>query len=262
MIAAPAAPFINLHIPALEDFGSKVPVDGFEPEGHEFHPPCQRGAGQRDAVPGAQDRFLPVERKVVAVFGHGDAGQQARGGDAAFLRLRGKRGNDRRGFIVLTGDIFGPDDDAAVILGGIAIEHLCALFANAAPLGGFGGNLLGLDDLFDGGQMSGNALAGFAFGPWLGGECGLPVIREEEGGLVFSRLFGFLGQREHQLELARVELFARGPEHPAQNEIHLLAQEAVFMVQALVLGHELGLPFLQAAELLKGDVFAGFFHSK
>ncbi len=75
-------------------------------------------------------------------------------------------------------------------------------------------------------------------GPRLGGG-GLPVS-QQEGGRVFSRRLGLLGQREHQLELARVELFARGTEHPAQNEIDLLAQEPGFLSQALVLGRDLG----------------------
>ncbi len=90
MIAAPAAPFVDLDVTALQDFASEVAVDRFEPKGDEFHPACQSRARQGDPVPGAQDGFLPVERKVIAVFGHRDAGQKPGGGDAAFLRQCGQ----------------------------------------------------------------------------------------------------------------------------------------------------------------------------
>jgi hypothetical protein len=58
-----------------------------------------------------------------------------------------------------------------------------------------------------------------------------------------------------------MEFFARGPKHPAQNEIHLLPQELVFLPQALVLGFQMLEHFQQALDLLEGDIFAGIFHS-
>jgi hypothetical protein len=258
MIAAPAAPFVHLDVTALQDFASEMPVDRLEPKGDELHPACQSRARQGDPVPGAQDRFLPVERKVVAVFGHRDAGQKPGGGDAAFLRQRGQRRDDWRGVLVHARDIFWPNEDAADVAGRFAIEQLGALLADAAPLAGIGGDLLGLEDLFHNGKVRGNPFAAFTLGPGLQGD----GLLFKKAGPVFSRRLRFLLQRQHQLQLPGMEFFTRGPKHPAQNEIHLLPQELVFLPQALVLRFQMLEHFQQALDLLEGDVFAGLFHSK
>ena len=250
--------FVHLNVTALQDFALEMPVNRLEPKGDQFHPACQRRARKGDPVAGAQDRFLPVEWKMVAVFGHGDAGQKAGRGDAAFLRQCGKWRDDRRGVLILARDILGPNDHAADVAGGFAVEQLGALLADAAPLFGLGGDLLGLEDFLDDGQMLRNPLAAFTLGARLGRD-GLPL--KKEGGLAFSRRLGFLLQAQHQLQLAGMKLLARRPKHPAQNIVHFLAQKPVFLLKAFVLGLEALEFFHQALDVLEGDVFAGLVHS-
>ena len=78
-----------------EDVLGEPGLQRLQPPDGSADPVGERRAIQLDALPG-EDLALPVERKVIAVFGDQDMGEQSRGGQALGDRtLRGRRLMDR-----------------------------------------------------------------------------------------------------------------------------------------------------------------------
>ena len=99
-------------------------------------------------MPCGEDFFLPVERKVVAVFADDDGGKQPRCCDAAVLQGVESR-DDGRCKRVIFAHVFLPNDVPFEELRGLVIEQLGDFFADAAPLAGAAFYRLGDDSFFD-----------------------------------------------------------------------------------------------------------------
>ncbi len=86
-----------------------------------------------DAVAGAVNLLLPVERQVIAELGNEDLREQAGRGQAAFLQARGQRGDGGHGVDFAAAHILAPDQAAAQKARGFVIELFADFLADAAP---------------------------------------------------------------------------------------------------------------------------------
>ena len=150
---------VHLHIAAIKDGGFYLFIKGAQPEGGERHPAGHGLTGEINAVARLIDVFLTVEREVVAVLGGDDGGEESGGGEAGVLEGRRQGGDDGRGFSVTAAHVFGTHGAAFEEAGGFVVELFADFLSDAFPRGGVGFDFVRLEDLFDHGEVLGQARA-------------------------------------------------------------------------------------------------------
>ena len=89
--------FIYLDIAAAEHVAPDLLIDRLEPFRGQRDPFGHRLARQPDLVARPVDRFLPVERKMIAIFAHDDLREEPRCHEAALQERIGQRRDDGHG---------------------------------------------------------------------------------------------------------------------------------------------------------------------
>jgi len=104
--------FVNLEIGTFQEFLVDGPGNGLEVEGDLLNPPGEGLARKIDVVALALNLLLAVERKVVAILGNDDLGEQARGWESALDEAGWQGGNHGRLvlFLPVAFDEFGANE--------------------------------------------------------------------------------------------------------------------------------------------------------
>lgn len=178
-------------------------------------------------VAAGEDLFLPVERKVIAVFAHEDLGQQSGRGQAAFAQALGQRRDDGSQIGVGAVNVFAADDPPAQEAAGFVIELFVHFLADAAPGLRRGLHRFGIDDLFDERKIFRQARGAHFAGT------GRVRFRHGWQRLGRRRGAGGGGQLQEQFELRGIDGFTAGAENAAHERIDLLAQERVLLARLL-----------------------------
>ncbi len=182
-------------------------MDGFEFKRRASDPGCQRRAVEIDAL-AAVNLGLPVQGKVVGVFGHDDMRHRGLCRHAAGDQVRGCRGLDDAALTGSAGILRPPCDDHPELRGD-NVQPLADVLADHVPLAATVAQRgLGFDHFFDARQMSGQRSA-----VGLAGRRG-PRRCDQWIGLTFGLDLGNRGLDilQRQLELIRIDLLGLAPE--------------------------------------------------
>lgn len=233
--------FIHLDIATGHDSGADRLVDRTQPVGGERDPTHHGRAWEMDAVAGAVDLLLPVEREVIAELGDEDLREQARSREAAFLQALGQRGDDGHGVHFAAAHILAPDEPAAQEARGFVIEVFADFLADATPLRRTGLDRRGIEHFLDHRQVLGQPGAALTRRKW---DRRAPWLLRCHGlGRFWGRLVHAL---QKQQQLRGIEPLAFRPEERAHQQVDLLPQERVLLFQSiepLVAGLEFGQEF-------------------
>ncbi|MEN9576773.1 MAG: hypothetical protein RL514_4628 [Verrucomicrobiota bacterium] len=154
--------FIHLHIAVRQDARADVFVNELQPLGGQCHPPGQCLTRQMHLVAVPEDLFLPIQRKVIAVFADQHLRQQARCGQAA-IQQPFRQGCDHGRLVEFHPvNVFAADHAAAQKAGRFVIELFADFLADATPALRRGFHRLGINHFFDSRQVL-----------WAGSSCSL-----------------------------------------------------------------------------------------
>lgn len=219
--------FVGLEGVGAEEAAAGQVVKGAQPVTGEGFPVDHVLPGDFDCKALFEALFLAVEGEVLAVFVGDDFGDEAGGGEAAFLEAFREAGDEGGAVDVVAGDVFSADEAFAGEPAGVVVELFGDFLADLTPGAGVGFDFFGVEDGVLAGEVFGEA--GFAVfaGFFRGDDFEVASRRGVLGGVgLFWTQAG-----EQEFELGGVELFAFGSEELADEEVDSFAQEGVFLGQ-------------------------------